>query len=106
MAMVINNEYVFCCSGATTPYGAVQTRDPTARGATAVARGGVATGAAARAHRLPAVPRALAHTSPRLARPRLPPAISSPDSCARISFVGLRGVLNAARLRSVCERPS
>lgn len=102
----INNEYVFYCSGATTPNGAVQTRNPATRGAAAVARSGVAAGVAARAHRVPAVPRALAHTPPRLARPRLPPAIPSTDSCARVSFVGHRRVLNAARLRSVCERPS
>lgn len=102
----IVTENVFPCSGATTPNGAVQTRHPTARGAAAAARGGVAAGAAARAHRLPAVPRALAHTPPRLARPRLLPATPSPESCARVSLVGPRRVLDAARLRSVCERPS
>lgn len=75
------------CSGAATPNGAMQTRDPAARGATAAARGGLAVGAAARAHRLPPLPRALAHTPP-----RHPPAIPRAHACLLLE----RG--------SVCER--
>lgn len=49
----------------------MQTRDPTTCGACATARGRVAPGAAARAHRLPAVPRALA-------APAAPAALAAP----------------------------
>lgn len=61
-----------CCSGAAPADGAVPARDPAARGARAAPRGRLAPGAAARAHGLPAVPRALAP-----ARPRPPPGDSA-----------------------------
>lgn len=59
-------------SGTPAPNGAVQTRDPPARGARAPPRRRLAPVAAARPHRLPAVPRALAALAAALRRPSRP----------------------------------
>lgn len=60
-------------SGTSPSNGAVQTRDQTARGARAPAGRRLAPRAAARPHRLPAVPRALA----------APPALAALPALAR-----------------------
>lgn len=68
------------CSGAAAADGAVPARDPPARGSRAPQRSGAAPGAAARAERLPAVPRALARRAraARTARSATAPAIATP----------------------------